>query len=128
MAVSVATEFLRLSRGQALKAEARAALAKADALRDRFTQKIDAIRSDMRSQVSASVSIVIHNQQQAIFISAIVTALAATVGLGVALFVASGIARPAAEGMLSTPRWAMAEALDLLDSAVCRKYTGCFIF
>jgi protein-tyrosine phosphatase len=33
------------------------------------------------------------------------------------LFVANGIARPAAEAMLGTPRWAMAEALDLLDTA-----------
>src|SRR5665213_649163 len=30
-------------------------------------------------------------------------------------FVAFGIARPAAEGMLSAPRWAMAQALGLLD-------------
>ena len=32
------------------------------------------------------------------------------------LFVAGGIARPAAEGMLSAPRWAMAAALHLLDN------------
>jgi protein-tyrosine phosphatase len=31
------------------------------------------------------------------------------------LFVANRIARPAAEGIFSTPRWAMAEALELLD-------------
>lgn len=31
-------------------------------------------------------------------------------------FVAAGMARPAAEGMLSTPRWAMSEALGVLDS------------
>lgn len=36
------------------------------------------------------------------------------------LFVAKGTARPAAEGMLSAPRWAMAEALHLLDT----KYGG----
>ncbi len=34
----------------------------------------------------------------------------------VELFVAKGIARPAAEGMLHAPRWAMAEALELLDT------------
>jgi protein-tyrosine phosphatase len=32
-------------------------------------------------------------------------------------FVSTGIARPAAEAMLSTPRWAMAAALDHLDTA-----------
>jgi protein-tyrosine phosphatase len=32
------------------------------------------------------------------------------------LFVQRGISRPAAEAMLSAPRWAMARALDLLDS------------
>jgi protein-tyrosine phosphatase len=31
------------------------------------------------------------------------------------MFVSSGIARPAAEGMLSTPRWAMSDALAILD-------------
>ena len=33
----------------------------------------------------------------------------------VELFVSAGIARAAAEGMLSTPRWAMAAALERLD-------------
>jgi protein-tyrosine phosphatase len=32
------------------------------------------------------------------------------------MFVANGIAKAAAEGMLSTPRWAMADALDVLDT------------
>jgi protein-tyrosine phosphatase len=31
------------------------------------------------------------------------------------MFVANGIARPAAEGMLSAPRWAMEDALRVLD-------------
>lgn len=38
----------------------------------------------------------------------------------VELFVAMGIPRPAAEGLLSAPRWAMAEALEVLDT----KYGG----
>jgi protein-tyrosine phosphatase len=33
------------------------------------------------------------------------------------IFVSTGIARPAAEAMLSTPRWAMAAALDHLEAA-----------
>lgn len=32
------------------------------------------------------------------------------------IFVGLGITRPAAEGLLSSPRWAMADALDLLDN------------
>lgn len=75
-------------------AEARATLARADALRDQFTLKIDAIRADMLSQVFASTSTVMRNQQQTIVVSAIVTALAASLGLGFALLVSGGITRP----------------------------------
>ena len=75
-------------------ADARVTLARVDTLRDQFTQKIDAIRADMLSQVFASTSVVMRNQQKAIVISAIVTALAAILGLGFALFVSSGITRP----------------------------------
>ena len=73
---------------------ARATLARVDALRDLFTQKIDAIRADMLSQVFASTSTVIRNQREAIVVSAIVTALAASLGLGFALLVSRGITRP----------------------------------
>jgi class 3 adenylate cyclase len=72
----------------------RGTLARVDALRDEFTQKIDAIRADMLSQVFASTSTVIRNQQNEIVVSAIVTALAATLGLGFALLVSGGITRP----------------------------------
>jgi adenylate cyclase len=75
-------------------ASARVTLARVDTLRDQFTQKIDAIRADMLSQVFASTSTVLRNQQQAIVISAVVTALAAILGLGFALLVSSGITRP----------------------------------
>ncbi|TKW70021.1 MAG: adenylate/guanylate cyclase domain-containing protein, partial [Bradyrhizobium icense] len=55
-------------------------VAQADALRDEFTGKVEAIRADMLSQVFASTANVIRNQRQAIIISAVVTALAAAVG------------------------------------------------
>ena len=74
--------------------EARQSMERVDALRDEFTEKIDAIRSDMLKQVYASSSIVIGNQRHTVTISAIVTALAALIGLGFALFVSSGITRP----------------------------------
>jgi adenylate cyclase len=75
-------------------AAARSSMERVDALRDEFTQKIDAIRADMLKQVYASSSVVIRNQRQAMLISIIVTALAATIGLGFALIVSSGITRP----------------------------------
>lgn len=74
--------------------DARATLARADGLRDQFTVKIDAIRADMLSQVFAGSSTVMRNQRQTIIVSAIVTALAASLGLGFALLVSSGITRP----------------------------------
>jgi class 3 adenylate cyclase len=75
-------------------AEARQSMERVDTLRDDFTQKIDAIRADMLKQVYASSSVVIRHQRQAMMISAAVTALAALIGLGFAVIVASGITRP----------------------------------
>src|SRR5579871_1849285 len=69
-------------------------LARADELRDEFTTRIDGIRADMLKQVFYSSSIVIRNQRQTVIISAIVTALAATIGLAFAWLVGSGISRP----------------------------------
>jgi len=75
-------------------AAARRSMERVDALRDEFSLKIDAIRADMLKQVYASSSIVIRNQRRAMLISVVVTALAATIGLGFALVVSSGITRP----------------------------------
>jgi class 3 adenylate cyclase len=69
-------------------------LAHADARDDEFTERIDAIRNEMFKQVFASSAVVIHNQQQTMVISAILTALAATIGLGFAFLVSGGISRP----------------------------------
>ncbi|MFZ1206981.1 MAG: adenylate/guanylate cyclase domain-containing protein, partial [Pseudolabrys sp.] len=68
-------------------AEVRRGVARIDRLRDEFNQKIDMIRADMRSQVDASAAVVIRNQQRAIMISGIVTALAAIMGLVFAMLV-----------------------------------------
>jgi adenylate cyclase len=75
-------------------AEARQTLARVDFQRDQLIQKIDDIRADMLSQVYASTSTVMRNQGQALVVSAIVTALAAILGLGFATLVAGGITRP----------------------------------
>jgi adenylate cyclase len=74
--------------------EARRILTRVDTLRDEFNQKIDSIRADMLSQVYASATTVMRHQQQAMLISAIVTALAAIVGLVFAILVSLGITRP----------------------------------
>jgi adenylate cyclase len=75
-------------------AGARETLGSVDALRDQYTQNVDAIRADMLAQVFASTTRVISHQRQAIIVSGIVTILAAIVGFAFALLVSSGITRP----------------------------------
>jgi adenylate cyclase len=75
-------------------AEAKRTLARTDQARDEFNQKIDEIRADMLGQVGASASVVLRNQQRAILITIIVTALAAALGLIFAILVSGGITRP----------------------------------
>ncbi|NOJ48729.1 adenylate/guanylate cyclase domain-containing protein [Bradyrhizobium archetypum] len=74
--------------------EVRASLVRADALRDEFNRKIEEIRQDMMAQVRSDAALTMRDQQRAIAISAIVTALAAILGLTFAVFVSSGIIRP----------------------------------
>jgi len=69
-------------------------LARVDSLYDEFNQKVDLIRADMLGQVHESASTVVRNQQRAILISAIVTAIAAALGFIFAMLVGSGITRP----------------------------------
>jgi adenylate cyclase len=75
-------------------AEIRATLARADALRDEFNQKIEDIRRDMMNQVRADAVVTMRDQQRAIGISAVLTVLAAILGLVFSVFVSSSIARP----------------------------------
>ena len=74
--------------------EVRRSLARVDSLRDEFNQKIDAIRRDMLAQVYVSTATIMRDQQRAIWISAIVTALAAILGLTVSIMISDGITRP----------------------------------
>ena len=74
--------------------EARNTLTRTDQARDEFNQRIDQIRADMLAQVNASASVVLHNQQHAILITIVVTALAAALGLLFAILVSGGITRP----------------------------------
>ncbi|MEH2529743.1 class 3 adenylate cyclase/CHASE3 domain sensor protein [Bradyrhizobium sp. AZCC 1588] len=74
--------------------EVRASLVRTDALRDEFNRKIEEIRHDMLEQVRADAAVTMRDQQRAIVISAIVTILAAILGLTFAFFVSIGITRP----------------------------------
>jgi class 3 adenylate cyclase len=75
-------------------AEAWRTLARTDEARDEFDQKLEEIRADMLGQVDVSASVVLRNQQHAILITIIVTALAAALGLLFAILVSGGITRP----------------------------------
>ncbi|WP_334366550.1 adenylate/guanylate cyclase domain-containing protein [Bradyrhizobium sp. AZCC 1578] len=74
--------------------EVRASLVRTDALRDEFNRKIEEIRHDMLEQVRSDAAVTMRDQQRAIVISAIVTMLAAILGLTFAFFVSTGITRP----------------------------------
>jgi class 3 adenylate cyclase len=75
-------------------AEARRSLARIDGLRDEFSHTIEAIRADMMAQVRLDAVVTMGKQRQAILVSAIVTGLAAIIGLLFAVLVSDGIARP----------------------------------
>jgi class 3 adenylate cyclase len=75
-------------------AEARASLARTDALRDEFTLKVEEIRKDMMAQVRSDAMVTMRDQQKTIVVSVIVTILAAITGLMFALYVSTGITRP----------------------------------
>jgi adenylate cyclase len=75
-------------------AEVRRSLARIDGLRDEFSHTIEAIRADMMAQVRLDAVVTMGKQRQAILVSAIVTGLAAIIGLLFAVLVSDGIARP----------------------------------
>ncbi len=75
-------------------AEAQQVLVRIDKLRDEMNAKTDQIRADMQKQVYAGVATVIKDQQRAIVISAVITAVAATLGLFFAILVSGGITQP----------------------------------
>ena len=74
--------------------EVQRSLQRADGLRDQFNERIDQIRAAMLAQVHASAATVMVNQQRATWITGIVTAIAAILGLLFAGLVGAGITRP----------------------------------
>src|SRR6201996_715620 len=75
-------------------AEINRSLSRIDGLRDELNQRIEGIRADMMAQVRADAAVTMRDQQRTIAISAVLTALAAILGLMFSLFVSSGITRP----------------------------------
>jgi class 3 adenylate cyclase len=103
--------------------QAKAALAGADELRAEFDRKIDGIRADMLNQVRASAAIVIREQRQAIWVSAIVTGIAAVLGFIFAMTVGSGITGPVLR-LLEGTREIEAGRLDRSISVTTRDEIG----
>jgi adenylate cyclase len=98
-------------------------MAQADALRAEFGRKIDAIRADMLTQVNGSANTVIRQQNQAIIISAVVTAIAAVLGFVFAMLVGSGITGPVLR-LLEGTREVEAGRLDRPISVTTRDEIG----
>ena len=69
-------------------------LARTDALRDEFNQKIDAIRADMLSLVVSHASTTMQEEHRILLISTVLTALAALLGWTFSALVGTGISRP----------------------------------
>jgi len=98
--VSESRQHLKQESGQLIQqldardfAAVRRSLAQVDALRDEFTERIDAVRNDMLKVSYGEIATIRSEQTQAVLISAIVTTLAAIVGLIFANLVSGGIIR-----------------------------------
>jgi adenylate cyclase len=98
-------------------------LARSDGLRKEFNGKMDEIRADMLKQVHASARTVMQQQQQAILISAIVTAIAAVLGFVFATMVGSGITQPV-QRLLQGTREVEAGRLDQSIAVTTRDEIG----
>ena len=69
-------------------------LARVDALRDDLNQKLDSIRANMLAILQTDEAMTVRKQRLAMLIAAVLTALAALLGLVFATLVSSGMARP----------------------------------
>jgi class 3 adenylate cyclase len=69
-------------------------LERVDDLRDDLNQKLDSIRADMLAILKADAAKTVQKQRQAMVIAAVLTALAAALGLVFAALVSGGMTRP----------------------------------
>jgi class 3 adenylate cyclase len=109
--------------------EIRASLARADALGDEFNQKVEEIRKDMMAQVRSDAMVTMRDQQTAIVVSAIVTTLAAILGLMFAFFVSTGITRPVRrllEGTRAVEAGRLDESIDVTTRDEIGQLTAAF--
>ena len=74
--------------------ELRISLARVDALRDELDQKVDDIRTDMLALVRADAAATLQRQRDVIWSAAVLTALAAVLGLVLSILVSTGMVRP----------------------------------
>jgi class 3 adenylate cyclase len=74
--------------------EARASVARTDALRDDLNERIEVIRTDMLALVRGDALVTMRDQKTAIVISVILTLLASILGLIFSLFISTGITGP----------------------------------
>ena len=103
--------------------EVQRSLQRTDVLRDQFNERIDQIRAGMLAQVHTSAATVMVNQQRAIWITVIVTAIAAILGLLFAGLVGGGITRPV-RLLLQSTRDVEAGQLDRSIDVVTRDEIG----
>lgn len=110
-------------------AEVRASLARSDALRDQFTQKVENIRKDMLSQVRSDAEATMRDQKTAIAISVVLTVLASVLGLLFAMFVSIGITRPVRrllEGTRAVEAGKLDESIDVTTRDEIGQLTAAF--
>ncbi len=69
-------------------------LVRVDTLRDEMNQKMDAIRADMFALLRTDADSTIRKQSQVVMIAAVLTVLAAILGLVFAMLVSAGVTRP----------------------------------
>jgi class 3 adenylate cyclase len=69
-------------------------LVRIDALRDEMNQKMDAIRGDMFALLRSDAELTIRKQSQVMVIAAVLTVLAAILGLVFSMLVSAGVTRP----------------------------------
>jgi class 3 adenylate cyclase len=74
--------------------EARASVARTDALRDDLNQRIEVIRTDMLALVRGDAEMTMRDQKTAIVISVVLTLLASILGLIFSFFISTGITGP----------------------------------
>jgi len=99
------------------------ALDRVDAVRDELDRKIDGIRSDMLALVKTDAVETLQRQRRVILLAAMLTALAATLGIIFSILVSIGMARPV-ERLLEGARAVEAGDLDQTLVATSRDEIG----